>query len=798
MKLSENWLRSRLSLDHVEHAALRERLDMIGHEVEAVEVLGEGLQGVVVAEILACARHPQADRLQVCEVDAGGEHLQIVCGAPNARAGLKAPLATLGARLGELVIRAAKLRGVESFGMLCSARELGLEADASGLLELPADAPVGTPLAAYLGLPDRVLDLGLTPNRGDCLSLEGAAADLAAAFAVPFEPLSVAPVAPSSERRIEVRLEAPADCPRYCGRYILDVDAGRPSPLWMRERLRRAGLRPHSLLVDVTNYVMLELGQPLHAFDAERLQGPIGVRRARVGERLRLLDEREVALGPEFLLITDADRPIALAGLMGGWDSRIDDASRSVFLEAAYFAPAALAGRARQLGMATDAAHRFERGVDPELPRRALERAAGLILQIGGGKAGPIVEALSAEHLPVRAPVALRRARISRVLGITIGDAEVERILRALDMRVEASAEGWRATPPSRRFDVAIEEDLIEEIARIHGYQRIPDRAPSGQLIGPVLREDRVETRRLRDQLAARGYFEALTYAFVSRAELEAWRVGDCALALSNPLSVDMAVMRTSLLPGLAAALLRNRSRQQERVRLFELGRVYLEGEGVDAGGRRPVREIRRLAGIACGPARAEQWGEAARGIDFFDLKGDIESLLALTGTPVEFEFVAATGAWLHPGQCAEIRRGGQIVGIAGAVHPEITRKLGLDGDLFAFEFDLDPLCARRVPLAAPLSRFPSVRRDLSIELPIEVSFAVVERAVREAVGPLLVDLVLFDRYMGEKLAPGRKSYAIGLILQDASRTLEDSDAERATALAVTALETVCNARLRG
>lgn len=790
MKFSENWLRTRVPLD-VDHVALCERFDMIGHEVEGVERIGAGLDGIVVAQIVACERHPQADRLQVCEVDAGGERLQVVCGAPNARAGLKAPLAKIGARVGELTIKAAKLRGVESSGMLCSAKELGLDADASGLLELPGDAPVGEPLAGYLGLPDNVIDLGLTPNRADCLALEGIARDVATAFDLPFLPLVIDPVTPASSRGLEIRLDAPTDCPRYCGRYIGGIDAAASTPAWMRERLRHSGMRPISLLVDVTNYVMLELGQPLHAFDADRLQGPLGVRRARAGESLRLLDEREVALDDAFLVVTDADQPVALAGLMGGADTRICDGTRNVFLEAAHFAPSALAGRARRLGMHTDAAHRFERGVDPDLPRIALERATRLILDAAGGEPGPVIESVSEAHLPARPPVRLRRARIARVLGIEVPDAEVVRILTALGMQVAQDPEGWTATPPGRRFDISIEEDLIEEVARIHGYDRIPDRAPSGDLVGPQLREDRVEPAALRAQLAARGYLEAITFAFVAREQLSAWGMADGAIALANPLSAELSVMRTSLLPGLVAALLSNRSRQQSRVRLFELGRAY------HAGGDAP-RETQRIGGVACGGACAEQWGVPARAVDYFDLKGDVESLLALTGAADAFRFEAGSAPWLHPGQSADIRRGDRLVGHIGAVHPNLLKPLGLDEDVYAFELDHEVLAERGVPRAEGLSRYPSVRRDLSFELPEDVPYGRVEGVIRDAVGETLSDVILFDRYAGQNLGSGIKSLAIGLILQDRYRTLTDQDADRCVALAVAALESGCKAKLRG
>src|SRR5688500_18223256 len=470
MKFSENWLRQ-----HVPTNATREELaatlTAIGLEVEDMTALGESLDGVVVAQIVSAEKHPEADRLQVCQVDTGNGTVQIVCGAPNARAGLKAPLAAVGANLpGGIAIKAAKLRGVDSQGMLCSAKELGVDPDASGLLELPADAPVGATLADFLGLPDASFELKLTPNRADSFSVRGVAFDVAAAFGAQVNALQIPEAAVTTQAAFQVELAAGADTPRFCGRVVEGLDPSAKSPLWMAERLKRAGLRPITPLVDITNYVMLELGQPLHAFDADRLSGPIVVRHARAGETLKLLDEREVALDPGFLLVTDADRPAALGGIMGGWDTRVTDATTRVFFEAAHWRPDAIIGRARKLGMHTDAGHRFERGVDPELPRYAVERATALTLQVMGGKAGPLTETALAQHLVAPAAVGLRRARLQRVLGTTVADAEVERILRALGMRVEATADGWSVRPPTRRFDIAIEEDLIEEIARIHGY----------------------------------------------------------------------------------------------------------------------------------------------------------------------------------------------------------------------------------------------------------------------------------------------------------------------------------------
>ncbi len=795
MKLPESWLR-----EHVEVSASRDelaaRLTAIGLEVEETTVLGAQLDGVVVAEILDCAQHPEADRLQVCRVAAGGEEpLQIVCGAPNARPGLKAPLATVGAALpGGTAIRAATLRGVASNGMLCSARELGVDPDASGLLELPADAPVGAPLADYLGLPDTVFELKLTPNRADCFSVRGVAFDVAAAFGAEVKTFEITPVAAVSKARIEVRLEADADCPRYCGRVIEDVNPAAATPLWMRERLRRAGIRPLSLLVDVTQYVMLELGQPMHAFDADALQGAVSVRRADPGEALKLLDEREVALDDDFLVITDDEGPLALAGVMGGWDSRVTGATRNVMLEAAHFAPAAVGGRARRLGMHTDASHRFERGVDPELPRQAIERATRLILELAGGTPGEIVEAVLPAHLPWRAAVRLRRARLARVLGLAVPDLDVARILRALGMEIEIDSDGWIVTPPSRRFDIAIEEDLIEEIARIHGYDAVPTAMPDGEIRVAVPTETRVDEGTLRRQLAARDYQEAVNYAFLDARTLATWGLDTDAVALANPLTTELGVMRTSLLPGLVEALRANRARQQPRVRLFELGHVFARGENG------PV-ETARLAAVACGAAVAEQWGETAREVDFHDAKGDLESLLALTGAAAAFAFEPADArapAWLHAGRGARIVRDGAQIGWIGHLHPRLAKALDLDGETVVFESALDPLLARAVPKAAGLSRFPSVRRDLALVVPQDTPWAGLQTTLKAALGPLLREVFVFDRYQGQGVETGFKSLAMGLILQDVSRTLTDRDVDEAMTAAIAALGRDHGAKIRG
>jgi len=794
MKFSENWLRSLVDI-RADSTTLARRLTMSGLEVAEVSPIGGLLDGVIVARIVACTPHPDADKLRVCRVDTGAGEAQIVCGAPNAREGLVAPLATVGAKLPNgVTIKAAKLRDVESQGMLCSAKELGIDADASGLMELPTDAPVGKPLAEYLGLPDTAIEVELTPNRGDCLGMLGLADEVAAEFGARAKPFAASPVRAAVAAPREIRLDAGADCPRYLGRAVRGIDMAATTPVWMAQRLRAAGIKPINAVVDITNYVMLETGQPLHAFDEAKLDGAIVVRRARKGETLKLLDGSDATVDPAFLLIADDANPLAVAGVMGGFDSRVTEATRDVFLEAAHFSPAAIMGRARKLGLTTDAAHRFERGVDPELPRAAIEHATALLLEIAGGKPGEVIEAALPEHLAQRPVVMLRRARIERMLGIAIDDAEVERILTALGMQVESLAEGWRVTPPSRRFDIEREEDLIEEVARIHGYDAIPARLPAGA--PPVPRDDEsiLSTPALATGLAARDYHEAVCYAFVDPRLLQTWQIEARAVPLANPLSADLAVMRTSLLPGLVEALKRNRNRQQTRVRLFESGVVF--AAPTEKGGA-PI-ETTMLAAVACGNASSEQWGEPKRALDFFDIKGDLESLIGLSGAPETWSFDGADlPTWLHPGRGARVLRGGVAVGAVGALHPALQRQLDLP-ETCVFEVNLETLRTRTIPVARALPHFPSLRRDIAIEMDESVEWAQIATTLRSGLRTILNELVLFDCFRGPGLNAGRKSLAIGLILQDDSRTLTDEDADRSVADAVKLLEREFGARLRG
>lgn len=793
MKFPENWLREHVTTT-ASHERLSECLTAIGLEVEEDTVIGGVLTGVIVAEILSLRKHPEADRLNVCQVAVGdGQTVQIVCGAPNARAGLKAPLARIGAKLpGDFEIKAAKLRGVDSFGMLCSAKELAIDLDASGLLELPEDAPVGAALADYLGLPDARFELKLTPNRADCFSIRGIAFDLAAALESQVNPLQIPEVPVSSRKSIAVGvdIQAVADCPRYCGRVIEGLDSNARTPLWLSEKLKRSGIRPISPLVDVTQFVMLELGQPMHAFDADKLTGPIGVRYAELNEPCRLLDGREMELSPEFLVITDADKAVAVAGVMGGLDSSVSETTTAVFLESAHFAPSAIIGRARKLGLHTDASHRFERGVDPQLPLLALERASALVLEIMGGHAGPVTKAETPAHIAAAKPVLLRRARLQRVLGMQVADARVEQILRALGMQVKPDDAGWQVVAPSSRFDISIEEDLIEEVARIVGYEHIPVRTPSGEVPLVSRSELALDESALRAQMLAMDGQETINYAFVDAALLQDWALDQDAVALVNPLSAELAVMRTSLLPGLVKTLTNNSARQQTRLRFFEMGRVFSVQEAVA-----PL-ERQMLAAVLCGPSLPEQWSAKSTAVDFYDIKAMLDAVLAGSGFSAAYR--VSDRAFMHPGRSAEVLVDGQVVGVIGALHPRLNKVLDLPGDVFAFELDLSALPERVLPKATAVSRFPSVRRDLALLVPESVSWGEIEQCVRATLGTRLHALTVFDQYRGAGLQPGTKSLAMGLILHDISRTLHDVEVEQSISELLEALGKDCRAVLRG
>lgn len=791
MKFSKEWLLQHLDVE-VATAELVAKLTMAGLEVDGVERAAPALHGVVVGEILAAEPHPSADHLQLCRVlGSGGVVRQVVCGAPNARVGLKAPFAEPGARLpGDVVMAVAQVRGVESEGMLCSAAELGLGEDDSGLLELVGDLQVGGDLRDVLSLDDEILEVDFTPNRGDCLSIRGLAREAAVvldAALVDFEP---APVAAAIEDRLSIALHAGNACPRYAGRILRGLDPVAKTPQWLRERLRRAGLRSIHPVVDVTNYVMLELGQPMHGFDLERIRGGIEVRFGRVGERLVLLDGAEIELDDRTLVIADAERPLALAGIMGGSESGVGEATIDVFLESAHFDPLAIAGKARQLGLHTDSSHRFERGVDPDLPLRALERASALLLEIAGGCAGPVELVEIAGALPSPAVVELRQQRLSMLLGTDIPVARVEEILVRLGLQKLAETEsGWQFRVPGWRFDLGIEVDLIEEVARIHGYNQLPVALP---LLASELRAPMAEPLpTIRAALVHRGYQEVISYSFVPPDLAELISGASAGVQVANPISTAMSVMRPSLWPGLLLAAQHNLNRQQGRLRLFETGLRFAPEVGFG--------QQLTVAGLATGRRDAEGWANDRGQVDFYGLKGDAEALLWSLGIGRQVHAERAEHPALHPGQCLSFVVGdGRCVGYAGALSPVVARVLDIPQPLFLFELFCERLPAVETPRFQMPSRFPSARRDIAVVLSQEVTAAELLEVVRRAAGEQLQEARIFDVYQGEGVDTTEKSIALSLTFQDPERTLRDVDVQAAEAAVVAALAAKLGARLRG
>ena len=791
MKVSEHWLRDWVD-PGLSTAELAARLTMAGLEVDSVAATAPPFTKVVVGRVAGLIAHPDADRLRVATVDVGEtEPLQIVCGAPNVVVGMCAPTALIDAVLpGGFKIKPSKLRGVQSQGMLCSAKELGLAESSEGLMPLPAESRPGQNVRELLALDDALIEIELTPNRGDCLGMEGIAREVATISGREFHRLPIEPVAPTVDAVFPVVLGDPADCPRYIGRVIQGVNPTAETPLWMQERLRRAGVRSLGPLVDVTNYVMLELGQPMHAFDLGRLTGGIEVRRARPGDRLELLNGVVVEPDPATLLITDHAGPLALAGIMGGEISSCTNSTHDVFLESAFFTPASIAGRARRYGLQTDSSYRFERGVDWQLQRRATERATRLLIDMAGGQPGPIIEAVSPEHLPVQPTIGLRPERIGKLLGMAISDQDVESILGRLGMIATTDANGWRVTPPSSRFDITLEADLIEEIVRIHGYHQVPSNRPLTRLAMASQPEGRVSLERFTAALVQRGFQEAITYSFVDPVFQKALDPEREPLGLANPISADLALMRTSLWPGLVKALIHNQKRQQTRVRLFEHGLNFIPAEN-------GLRQESYLGGVASGLALPEQWSLAKRPLDFFDVKADVEALLALTGEPETFAFIAASHPALHPGQSARIERNGQGIGWLGALHPRVAQALDVEGDIFVFELRLADLQPAWLPSFRDLSRFPSSRRDIAITVDEAVSAQAIGDCIRHRGGELLRHVRVFDVYRGKGVAEGRKSLALGLILQDFSRNLTDQVVEETVSGIIAGLTEQFGATLR-
>ncbi|MDR0577036.1 MAG: phenylalanine--tRNA ligase subunit beta [Candidatus Accumulibacter sp.] len=792
MKFSESWLRGFVN-PVVSGDDLSRLLTMAGLEVEAEEAVAPAFSGVVVAEVLEVARHPGADRLNVCRVDAGdGQIRQIVCGAPNAAAGLKVPCALPGARLpGGLEIGIARVRGVESLGMLCSARELGVSDDASGLLALAADAPVGRDIREYLDLDDRLLTLKLTPNRADCLSLAGIAREVSALTGAPAVYPFAAPVPVNAEARREIVLDAPDACPLYCGRVFTGVDARAPTPDWMKRRLERSGIRSISALVDITNYVMLEWGQPLHAFDNRKLEGAIHARMARPGEKILLLNGQTLELADDVLLIADDRRPVAVAGVMGGEETGIGLDTTEMFLESAFFAPRAVAGRARRHGFDSDASYRFERGVDFGASRQALERASQLILEICGGEAGPPCEAEAQASLPARPPVRLRQRRVGKVLGIALDAARIAELLARLGFAFSRDGDDFIVTPPTWRFDIEIEEDLIEEIARLHGYDEIPARPPRAGLSMQPRPEETRPLWRIRQILTDRGFQEVVNFAFVEESWESDFSANTAPIRLANPIASPMSVMRSTLIGGLIANVATNLKRKQGRIRLFETGRCFFR----DPAGR-PVKGFRqpwKLAALAYGGALPEQWGTAARAADFYDIKGEVELLLA----PFTARFEKTAHPALHPGRGARILVDGREIGILGELHPGWAQKYDLPLAPALFEIDLDALRKAHLPGHAEVSRFPAAFRDLAIVVDQKLELQAILDGLSSHRPAIVQDIRLFDIYTGKGIDLGKKSLAFRIVMQDTQRTLQDAEVDAAFQRLVEYLRQAFAAQLR-
>ncbi|MDE2625051.1 MAG: phenylalanine--tRNA ligase subunit beta [Betaproteobacteria bacterium] len=787
MKFSESWLRSLVNPSGLDSDALAHALTMAGLEVEALESVAPPFERVVVGHVLTAEKHPQADRLKLLTVDAGqGAPLQIVCGAPNVTVGMKAPCALVGARLpGGLEIKAAKVRGIESSGMMCSEKELGLAETSDGLLVLAEDAPPGADLRAWLDLDDRLFTLKLTPNRADCLSIQGIAREVSAITGTPSEGIAVQAVAVAPLPQREVCVDEPGACPRYLGRSLRLQNPECATPDWMLRRLTRSGLRSRGLVVDVTNYVLLELGQPLHAFDESRLQGAIAVRWASPAETITLLNEQRVELEPDMLVIADQNGPVALAGVMGGLESAVTPQSRDVFLESAFFAPDAIAGRARRLSLSSDSSYRFERGVDFGATRQALERASFLLLSLCGGEAGPVVERTAS--LPARNPVLVRPARVRRVLGMELSDGTIRELLSRLGLEPETGPQGFQVTPPSFRFDLAIEPDFVEEVARLHGYDAIPAIPPTGALEFLAAPETRRHEDDLAQLLVAREYQEVVTYSFVDRDDEAALSPQPSQAALINPIATQYSVMRSTLAAGLINTLRFNVSRKQDRLKIFEIGRCFSRS----ATG---YEQSKRVGGLLYGLRHPEQWAIGAEGVDFYDLKGDVEALLPQSGA----RFTAwADHPALHPGRASAVSLNGKQIGWIGELHPKLAAQYEFPKAPLLFELDLEPLLAKDLPHHRETSRFQPIRRDLAVLVPESVLAGDVLDALQAEAPTAVSELSLFDLYQGSGVPSGKKSLAFRIVMQDTERTLTEADLESCVAVLLKVLQSRFNAELR-
>ena len=794
MIISEQWLRDWVRVD-LNAQEIADCLTNAGLEVDGVDAVAGPIENLVVGKVLTMEKHPDADRLNCTTVDIGTEVLNIVCGAANVREGLMVAVATVGAKLPNgLKIKKAKVRGVESIGMLCSASELGLEESSEGLIELDADAEVGQRVDEYLSLDDNLIDIDLTPNRGDCLSVQGIAREMKVLAGGSYHPLDIDPIEASIDDSIEVELQDSTNCPRYIGRIIKGISRDAATPLWMQERLRRSGVRPISPVVDITNYVMIELGQPMHAFDLAKLDSKIVVRQSVAGEKITLLDDSEATLDGETLVIADAKAPIAIAGVMGGANSAIGDDSTDIVLEAAHFTRKSASGKARRYGLHTESSFRFERGVDPQLPSLAMERATELVLAICGGDAGPLSEQKDGAGLATKPAVEIRLDRLISLLGMPLNEAEVGDILSRIADSVVGDNGVWSVTPPSYRFDIEREADLVEEVARVKGYDNIPTAMPRIAPRTIAASENRISVRQVRQSFVARDYREAITYSFIDEKAHTLFS-NEEPVKLANPLAENMAVMRTSLLPGLMGALQFNANRQHDRIRFYEVGATYHK-DG------KAFREEQKIAGVLMGAAASSQWGiNKAQNVDFYDVKADLDAVLALTGhkNPIifsEFEHIA-----LHPGQTSSLVRknddGTEVVlGYLGRLHPTLEKHYGVN-NVFAFELNLDLALNAELPAFKEVSKFPSIKRDLSVVVAQDLPVGKLLNSLREELGDVLNKVELFDVYRGQGVADDAKSVSLSLVWQYADKTMTDEEAEKLTGSALSLLESNWGAALR-
>ncbi|HAS6338851.1 TPA: phenylalanine--tRNA ligase subunit beta [Vibrio vulnificus] len=773
MKFSESWLREWVN-PAVTTDELTHQITMAGLEVDDVLPVAGTFNGVKVGHVVECGQHPDADKLRVTKVDVGEEALlDIVCGAANCRQGLKVAVATVGAVLpGDFKIKKAKLRGQPSHGMLCSFTELGIDVESDGIMELAIDAPIGMDFRDFLALNDVTVDVDLTSNRADCFSIRGMAREVGVLNRADVTEPSVAPVAPSIDDTVAIEVKAPAACPRYLGRVVKNVNVQAKTPLWMQEKLRRCGIRSIDPVVDITNFVLLEQGQPMHAFDLAKIDGGIVVRLAEQGEKITLLDGSEAELNADTLVVADHNKALAIAGIFGGEESGVTSETKDVLLECAFFAPDHIRGRARSYGLHTDSSMRFERGVDYALQVNAMERATALLVEICGGEVAPVVAVESEAELPKPNKVALRRTKLDNLLGHHIADSDVVEILERLGMTVETTAEGWVAVAPTWRFDIAIEQDLVEEVGRIYGYDNIPNQNPAAALKMHDHQEANIPLKRVRDLLVDRGYHEAITYSFVEPEQQKLVVPGVDALILPNPISAEMSAMRLGLIQGLLNTVVHNQKRQQPRVRLFEYGLRFIPCDTAENG----MRQEPMLAGVIAGTRSEEHWNIDTNTVDFFDLKGDVEAILELSANDKAYSFVAAKHPALHPGQSAAIVVDDKEIGVIGTVHPELERKFGLNGRTIVFEIEWSAINRKVIPEAVALSKFPANRRDIAVVVDEAVASGDIVNACLEVGGEFLKAAKLFDVYVGKGVEEGKKSLAIALTLQSNERTLEDAD----------------------